>query len=48
MGRKKKIPTKVLSGRITCSDYYKIKELSKRTGQTIIQAYRTLVREGRI
>ncbi|MFW6172442.1 MAG: hypothetical protein ACOC5T_01740 [Elusimicrobiota bacterium] len=48
MGRKRKKPTKVLSGRINAKDYLKAKRLAKQTGQTIIQAYRLLVKKGRL
>ena len=48
MGRKRKRPTKVLSGRIDARDYLKAKACANQTGMSIIQAYQKLLREGKI
>ncbi len=47
MGRKRRIPTKVLSARIPRSDYEKIKQYALRSGKSISEIWRELILSGR-
>jgi len=46
MGRKRKRPTKVLSARISKSDYEKLKAQAERSGKTISQIWKELINSG--
>jgi len=45
MGRKKKRPTKVLSGRIPKCEYDRAKRLARKTDKSILEAWRNIRKE---
>jgi hypothetical protein len=48
MGRKKKRPTKVIGFRIPKENYDIIKEWARRTNKSLTQAWKDLIKLGRI
>jgi predicted DNA-binding protein len=44
MGRRRKEPTRVLSVRLTKKDYQRLKYLAERTGRTISEVWKELLR----